>query len=213
MSQSAELSGVDLARVALRAAREAAKKNGTRTTKNKLRGTRTVQRDGRALMGLSEAFTALMAERGWESLAAGARLCERWTALAPDLAEHVAAVGYDEERGELTLRPDSTTWATKARLEALRIIADANRAARTEAVRTVHVLSPGSLPAPRAAAAPEPVRTSVPRGPVRTRETAAASYRRALEAHQQAHTQQQPDRAIADAVERQNRVLREASHR
>ncbi|MFD3937843.1 DciA family protein [Streptomyces sp. NPDC058611] len=136
---------------------------------------------------------------------------ERWAALAPDLADHVAAVGYDAERGELTLRPDSTTWATKARLEAPRIIADANRSARTDAVRTVRVLSPGPLPAPSAAADPDPVRTPVPQGPVRTRETAAAGYHRALEAHQRVYTQRQADPAIAAAVERQNRVLREAS--
>ncbi|MET8751346.1 DciA family protein [Streptomyces sp. NPDC004667] len=67
-------------------------------------------------------------------------MCERWAALAPDLADHVAAVSYDAERGELTLRPDSTTWATKARLEASRIVADANRSAHTGAVRTVRVL-------------------------------------------------------------------------
>ncbi|MFF1779857.1 DciA family protein [Streptomyces virginiae] len=175
MSQTPPPSGVDLARVALRAAREAAKRNGARTAKSKSRPARTVRRDGRAPMGLGEAFTALMAERGWDLPAAGAGLCERWAALAPDLAEHVAAVGYDAERGELRLRPDSTTWATKARLEAPRIIADANRSARTDAVRTVRVLSPGPLPAPSAAADRDPVRTLVPKGPVRTRETAAAA--------------------------------------
>ncbi|WP_329202840.1 MULTISPECIES: DciA family protein [unclassified Streptomyces] len=211
MSQSAEPSGVDLARVALRAAREAAKKTGARTAKNKPRLTRTVRRDGRAPMGLGEAFTALMAERGWETPTAGAGLCERWAVLAPDLAEHVAAVGYDAERGELTLRPDSTAWATKARLEASRIITDANRSARTDAVCTVRVLSPGPLPAPIAAAEPVPGSAPVVQGPVRTRETATAGYRRALEAHQQAHTQRQPDPATAAAVGRQNRVLREAS--
>ncbi|MFB7467282.1 DciA family protein [Streptomyces sp. NPDC056224] len=173
--------------------------------------TRTVRRDSRAPMGLGEAFTVLMAERGWDIPAAGAGLCERWAALAPHLADHVAAVDYDAERGELTLRPDSTAWATKARLEASRIIADANRSARTDAVRTVRVLSPGALPAPSAAADPDPVRTPVPQGPVRTREAAAAGYRRALESHQQVHTRRQPDPAIADAVERQDRVLREAS--
>lgn len=174
MSQSAEPSGVDLARVALRAAREAAKKTGARTAKNKPRLTRTVRRDGRAPMGLGEAFTALMAERGWETPTAGAGLCERWAVLAPDLAEHVAAVGYDAERGELTLRPDSTAWATKARLEASRIITDANRSARTDAVCTVRVLSPGPLPAPIAAAEPVPGSAPVVQGPVRTRETATA---------------------------------------
>ncbi|MFB7784028.1 DciA family protein [Streptomyces vinaceus] len=87
-------------------------------------------------MGLSE-FTALMADRGWELPTAGAGLCERWAAVAPDLAQHVAAVGYDAQRGELTLRPDSTAWAAKARLEVQRLIADAHRSVRTEAVRTV----------------------------------------------------------------------------
>ncbi|MFE5519830.1 DciA family protein [Streptomyces virginiae] len=211
-SQTPQPSGVDLARVALRAAREAAKKTGARTAKSKPQPARTVRRDGRAPMGLGEAFTALMAERGWDLPTAGAGLCERWATLAPDLADHVAAVSYDAERGELTLRPDSTTWATKARLEASRIVADANRSARTDAVRRVRVLSPGPLPAPSAAADPDPVRIPV-QGPVRTRESAAAGYRRALEAHQQVHTQRQADPAIAAAVERQSRVLREASRR
>ncbi|MFJ9551759.1 DciA family protein [Streptomyces erythrochromogenes] len=53
------------------------------------------------------------------------------------LAHHVAAVGYDAERGELTLRPDSTIWATKTRHEAPRIIADANGpCASTRSVRS-----------------------------------------------------------------------------
>ncbi|MFE2879608.1 hypothetical protein ACFXG6_33465 [Streptomyces roseus] len=99
MSRTPQSRGVDLARVALQAARKAAKKNGARTAKSKPRLTWTVRRDGRAPMGLGEAFTALMAERGWDLPAAGASLCERWAALAPDLADHVAAVSYDAERG------------------------------------------------------------------------------------------------------------------
>ncbi|MFD3937844.1 hypothetical protein ACFWSF_24115 [Streptomyces sp. NPDC058611] len=75
MSQTPQPSGVDLARVALRAAREAAKKTGARTAKSKPRLARTVRRDGCAPMGLGEAFTALMAERGWDIPAAGAGLC------------------------------------------------------------------------------------------------------------------------------------------
>ncbi|MFE5560261.1 hypothetical protein [Streptomyces sp. NPDC056544] len=99
MSQTLQPSGVDLARVALRAAREAAKKTGVRTAKSKPRPARTVRREGRAPMGLGEAFNALMAERGWDLPTSGAGLCERWEAVAPDLADHVAAVGYDAERG------------------------------------------------------------------------------------------------------------------
>ncbi len=80
MSQTLQPSGVHLARVALRAAREAAKKTGTRTAKSKPQPARTVRRHSRTPMGLGEAFTALIAERGWDIPAAGASLCERWAA-------------------------------------------------------------------------------------------------------------------------------------
>lgn len=214
MSQTPEPSGVDLARVALRAAREAAKKNGARTAKSKPRLTRTVRRDGRAPMGLGEAFTALMAERGWENPAAmppaGLSSPRSWSpgAASTPRAPRRSPPRRHVRRGR---GPGPSSVRTAGRRP--RIISDANRAARTEAVRTVRVLLPGPLPATSAAAALDLVRTSTPQGPVSTRETAAAGYRRALEAHQQAHTQQQPDRAIADAVERQNRFLRAASHR
>ncbi|MEU3620112.1 hypothetical protein ABZ725_48715 [Streptomyces sp. NPDC006872] len=59
---SGELSGVDLARVALRAALETARKNGgnTRTSKLKPRTTSVVRRDGREPMGLGAAIGALV---------------------------------------------------------------------------------------------------------------------------------------------------------
>ncbi|MFC7265855.1 hypothetical protein [Streptomyces lutosisoli] len=44
----------------------------------------------------------------WEIPAASASLRERWAAIAPDLAGHVAAVGYDADSGRLTLCPEST---------------------------------------------------------------------------------------------------------
>jgi hypothetical protein len=111
---SEQLSGVDLARVALRAAMEAARKNGnSHTAKAKPRTTRVVRRDGREPMGLGAAIGALVTERAWELPAAGASLRERWAAIAPDLAGHVAAVGYDADSGRLTVCPESTAWATK----------------------------------------------------------------------------------------------------
>ncbi|MFB7260645.1 DciA family protein [Streptomyces nojiriensis] len=113
-----EVSGVDLARVALRAAMEAARKNGGgQKAKSKPRVVRTVQRDGREPIGLGAALGALVTERAWTLPAAGASLCERWVAIAPDLARHIAAVGFDPESGQLTVCPDSSAWATKARLE------------------------------------------------------------------------------------------------
>ncbi|MFF3731239.1 hypothetical protein ACFYXM_13205 [Streptomyces sp. NPDC002476] len=60
-----ELSGGDLARQALVAAREAAKKNSAaRTKKPKRRSTAVVRRDGREPLGLGAAIGMMMTERG-----------------------------------------------------------------------------------------------------------------------------------------------------
>ncbi|MEV4443505.1 hypothetical protein AB0K09_31845 [Streptomyces sp. NPDC049577] len=62
-----EMSGVDLARVALRAAREAARKNGGgRKTKQRPRPARMARRDGREPTGLAATIDALVTERAWE---------------------------------------------------------------------------------------------------------------------------------------------------
>lgn len=208
-----ELSGVDLARQALVAAREAAKKNGATQTKKPKRRTGTVvRRDGREPLGLGAAIGLMMTERAWELPAAGATLRERWAVIAPELAGHVAAVSYDADSGQLTLCPESAAWATKARLEQTRIIAAANKSAGRTVVRTLRILAPGTVAVPEPAdVAPEP--TAAPAGPPRTRETASDGYRRALAAHQEAAPPSRVDPHIAEAVERQTAAMRELSRR
>lgn len=207
---SGEVSGVDLARVALRAAQEAARKNGGRTTKAKARATGVVRRDGREPMGLGAAIGALVTERAWELPAAGASLRDRWAAIAPDLAGHVAAVGYDADSGRLSLCPESAAWATKLRLEQARVIAAANTSAGKAVVRTLRILAPGAVPVTDPADVTQPTRTA-PVGPEKTMETACEGYRQALAAHQNARPASRVDPAIAEAFERQNRALRELS--
>ena len=178
-----QTSGVDLARVALRAAMEAARKNGTGPkVKKQPRLVRTVRRDGREPMGLGAAIGALVTERAWELPAAGATLRERWAAIAPELAGHVvAAVSYDADSGRLTVCPESSAWATKARLEQTRVVAAANKAAGRTVVRALRILPPGAAPVPGpAAAVPADPAPAAPTGPVRTRETACEGYRRTL---------------------------------
>ncbi|MGW2689464.1 DciA family protein [Streptomyces sp. NPDC001414] len=204
---------VDLARVALRAAMEAARANGgSQKAKAKPRMVRTVRRDGREPMGLGAAIGALVTERAWELPAAGATLRERWAAIAPELAGHVAAVSYDAGSGQLTVCPESAAWATKARLEQTRIIAAANESAGRTVVRTLRILAPGTVAVPEPAdTAPEPA--AAPAGPPRTRETASDGYRRALAAHQEAAPSSRVDPHIAEAVERQTAAMRELSRR
>ncbi|MFD5341526.1 DciA family protein [Streptomyces hawaiiensis] len=146
-----ETSGVDLARVALRAAMEAARKNGGggQKAKQQPRAVTTVRRDGREPMGLGAAIGALVTERAWELPAAGATLRDRWAAIAPELAGHVAAVSYDPNSGRLTVCPESTAWATKARLEQTRVIAAVNESAGRTVVRALRILAPGSVSVPQ----------------------------------------------------------------
>ncbi|MFJ9380341.1 DciA family protein [Streptomyces sp. NPDC101455] len=209
-----EVSGVDLARVALRAALETARKNGgsTRTAKQKPRTAPVVRRDGREPMGLGAAIGALVTERAWELPAAGATLRQRWEAIAPELAGHVVAVGYDPDSGRLTVCPESAAWATKARLEQSRIIAAANASAGRTVVRGLRILAPGSVPAPGPDGGVLQV-PEAPKGPVKTRELVSDGYHRALAAHRQAASPSRVDPGIAEAVERQNRAMRELSRR
>ncbi|MGX1913574.1 hypothetical protein ACWIID_32745 [Streptomyces phaeochromogenes] len=81
-----ELSGVDLARVALRAALATARKNGGhgRAAKVKPRtGSVVVHRDGREPMGLGAAIGMLVTDQAWELPAACVTLRERWEGIAP----------------------------------------------------------------------------------------------------------------------------------
>ncbi|GAA2692386.1 DUF721 domain-containing protein [Streptomyces lunalinharesii] len=116
----------------------------------------------------------------------------------PELAGHVAAIGFDTDSGRLTVCPESSAWATKTRLEQTRIVATANESAGRTVVRTLRILPPGTAPAPEPADVdPEPA--AAPAGPPRTRETAWHGYRRALAAHQEAAPPAQVDPHIAEA--------------
>ncbi|MFF3381311.1 DUF721 domain-containing protein [Streptomyces sp. NPDC002680] len=99
-------------------------------------------------MGLGAAIGALVTERAWELPAAGATLRQRWEAIAPELAGHVTAVGYDPDSGRLTVCPESAAWATKVRLEQPRIIKAANASAGRTVMRGLRILAPGSVSAP-----------------------------------------------------------------
>lgn len=158
-SSEPELSGVDLARVALHQAREAAKARGEGDTRKAKRRTgTTVRRDGREPTGVAAVLQGLMADRAWDVPAAGGSILDQWpdiaATLSPTLAAHVQAVAFHAETGQLDLRPDSPAYATQLRLIGSRIVAAAHDAVGTQAVRTVRILAVGATaPAPREAVA------------------------------------------------------------
>ncbi|MGW7440361.1 DciA family protein [Streptomyces sp. NPDC054849] len=214
-----ELSGVDLARVALHQAREAAKARGalggTRKAKRTTR-TASVRRDGREVAGFGAVLQGLLADRAWDIPAAGGGILDQWPdiadAVTTNLSAHVTAAAFNAESGQLDLRPDSPAYATQLRLLNARIIAAANDQAGTQAVRTIRVLAVAqtSAPEPRTAA-PAPAAAVGPEAPVRTRDMAPEGFHRALAAHQAVPRTREMALDTAAAAARQARVLRELS--
>ncbi|OEJ36315.1 DciA family protein [Streptomyces agglomeratus] len=218
---STELSGVDLARQALVTAREAAKKNGgTQTKKPKRRTGTVVRRDGREPLGLGAAINMMMTERGMVVPAAGGSVLAQFDAIlaaaAPELAGHIQAVGLDADTGRLDVVPNAPVYGTKLRWISPQVVAAVNEKVPGAHVRSVYVRPPASRatkPSPSAAAEAAPVvpePTAEAAGPVKTRKTASAGYRRALAAHQAA--QQAKAETPTPAAERTIRTDSVHSH-
>lgn len=220
---AAEWSGVDLARVALHQAREAAKARGESGSRKAKRPPRTAaaRRNGREPTGFATVLQGLMADRAWDAPAAGGSIINQWpdiaAAVSPNLPAHVSAVAFHAESGQLDLRPDSPAYATHLRLLSARVIAAANEAAGAPVVRTVRVLAAGATaPAHRevpAAPTPAAAASAAPEVPVKSREEASPGYLQALAAHQAVTPVRRVDPGLEEAVERQTRAMRELSRR
>ncbi|MFR9797542.1 DUF721 domain-containing protein [Streptomyces sp. MS06] len=143
-----EPSGVDLARVALRAAREAARARGDAALQKKRArrgGLRCGARsDGRDPLALGAAINRLITERGWEAPAAVGGVMGRWPQIVgADLAKHCEPERYDEDERVLVVRCDSTAWATNLRLLAPTLVARLNEDLGHGRVRMIKVIGPG----------------------------------------------------------------------
>lgn len=143
-----ESSGVDLARVALRAAREAARARGAATQQKKQArrgGLRSgAGADGRDPMALGAAINRLINERGWEKPAAVGGVMGRWPQMVgEDLAKHCVPQRYDEDERVLVVSCDSTAWATQLRLLAPALVARLNEDLGHGTVKLIKVLGPG----------------------------------------------------------------------
>jgi len=120
-----QLRGSDLARAALRAAKEAS--GGPSATKNKQvkrtfsGGSRRRRRwsgpsaDDRDPQPLGRLTARLAAQRGWTERLTTGRLFARWDEIVgEEVAEHAQPVSLKD--GELTVQARSTAWATQLRL-------------------------------------------------------------------------------------------------
>jgi len=201
------LSGVDLAKVALRAAREAAKRRGSEPAAVRKRPARTttVRVDRREPAGFGAVMQGLVAERAWNIAMAGGGVLDRWDQIAPDLAQSVKAVAFDPDSGRLDLRPASNAHATHLRLTASQLLRRIAEHTGPGVVRTIRVLPPGTATAtvdadgPAATAAPPPV-------PAASREP-SSGYRQALEALRRSKPEPATPPLVQQARDRQTEQL------
>jgi predicted nucleic acid-binding Zn ribbon protein len=128
------LSGVDLAREALRAAQAASKarvgrpiKAGRTTSANLVRRQRRRRwsgagSDDRDPQPLGRLAARVAAEHGWNERLSGGQVFARWAELVgQDVAEHTRPIELRD--GEMTVQADSTAWATQLRLLQRQLIA------------------------------------------------------------------------------------------
>ncbi|AXI81434.1 DUF721 domain-containing protein [Peterkaempfera bronchialis] len=141
------MSGIDLARVALRAAKEQARERGEQVRQKKesrRRGLRSGARaDGRDPVPLGAAMRQLITERGWEAPAAVGGVMGRWPQIVgAEIAAHCTPEHYAEDACELRVRCDSTAWATQLRLLAPQLVARLNAELGHGAVKLIKVQGP-----------------------------------------------------------------------
>jgi len=95
-------------------------------------------RDPQEVGSVLEGF---LAEQGWEATSAIAQITASWAEIVgPEVAEHVEVESVGD--GELSLRADSTAWATQMRLLADSVLARVQGVVGTELVTSVSVRGP-----------------------------------------------------------------------
>lgn len=86
-----------------------------------LAGTSGAHPDDRDPQVLDSTIDRLVADRGWNTDVAVAGALSRWDQIVgPQIAQHCRAEGYAD--GVLTVRADSTAWATQVRLLAATLV-------------------------------------------------------------------------------------------
>lgn len=92
---------------------------------------------------LGDVVDRLMTERGWTTQVSARMLLDRWGDLVGELnAMHSTVEGYD--KGVVTVRADSSTWAASLRAIGPQLVAELNRRLGDGTVTMVKVLGPSA---------------------------------------------------------------------
>ena len=141
---------VDLARAMLSRARDDAKAKAggraRRSTRSQQADAANSRRSGAAPddrdpQPISQVLERLVEERGWQTSRAVGGVEGRWGQLVgAELADHCQPESFDE--GVLTVRADSTAWATQVRILAGPLLARLNTDLGAGTVTSLRVLGP-----------------------------------------------------------------------
>lgn len=100
-------------------------------------------RDGRDPALLGDQLDRLLIDRGWKVDVAVGSVMGRWPEIVgPDIAGHVEPLTFVD--GILTVRADSTAWATQLRLLASSLLARIDEEIGVGAVTELKVVGPGA---------------------------------------------------------------------
>ena len=142
-----DLTGPDLARAALSAARAAARAKGARPGAGKpARRLRSVESSGsgpdaRDPVLFGAAIRRLVAERGWEDTSTAAGVLANWDRLVgPEIADHCRPASLLD--GELVLVAESSAWATQLRLLSRTLLAKVSEQVGAGVVTKIVVRGP-----------------------------------------------------------------------
>lgn len=206
MTETPQLVGADLARMALANARAAA---GTRPASGPAKPKKkrvTRPGDGRDPVTFADAITGLGADLPIQAGVDGGTVIDQWPTLCPQYVGLVQPVHFDEDRGRLDLRPGSHTYAAQLRLLGGQLAKQINDKMGRPVVRTIRVLPVGNI---TTSAPPAPSETARPDRPVKTREDAHPGYREALEAALAHKPDRQPTNPyVLEAIAAQEEALR-----
>ncbi|MCX4970819.1 DciA family protein [Streptomyces sp. NBC_00654] len=209
-------SGVDLARVALRNARAAAKTQPQPKRRTGASPSGRPRTGGRDPLPFGDALARMVAERGWEQAAAGGNVLDQWPTIAPELTGKVTAVRFDTQTRTLHLLPCSPAYRTQLTLHQKQITAKINDTVGPDTVRHLEILRPATLttphhapPVPSAARTPAPAATPHPVAVSgkSARQEVPEGYRDAIAAHRATWntTRQHTSPEVQAAAERQLR--------
>ncbi|MFG3532738.1 DciA family protein [Streptomyces sp. NPDC047917] len=207
-------SGVDLARVALRAARAAAKAQPQAKRHTGASAPPRSRGAGRDPLSFGQAISKMVAERGWDTTAAAAAttssILDQWPAIAPELVGKVDAIRFDAAARTLHLLPATPAYRTQLTLHQKQVIAKVNAVAGPDTVQHLEILLPAVLTTARASCGPNtpstPTTAPPPAGAVKTRADASAGYHQALSAHRDTWTpEKKTDPKVLAAARRQIR--------